>query len=111
MAEIGRQAHRVEEAGSLGANRSSETRRWNPGPEEVRRSVMKLVLTIVELIRQLLERQALRRMDRGTLSDEEIEAVGLALEQLEQTVHELADLFEIPAEDLSLELGPLGRLL
>jgi uncharacterized protein YjiS (DUF1127 family) len=85
--------------------------RWNAQPDEVRRSVMQLVLTLVELIRQLLERQALRRMDEGTLSADEIERIGQALMQLEATVKELAEQNELQLKDLNLDLGPLGKLL
>lgn len=84
---------------------------WNPEPDKVQRSVVKLVLTLVEFLRQLMERQALRRMDEGTLTDEETEAVGTALMKLEETVLELADQFGIPRDELNLELGPLGRLI
>ena len=85
--------------------------RWNAEPEEVRRSVAKLVLTLVELIRQLLERQALRRVDAGTLTAEETEAVGLALMRLEQTVREIGVQFDLAQEDLNLDLGPVGKLI
>lgn len=85
--------------------------RWNADPEDVRRSVGKLVLTLVEFIRQLLERQAIRRMDAGTLTPDETEAVGLALMQLETTVRELGAQFGLSAEDLNLDLGPVGRLM
>jgi hypothetical protein len=85
--------------------------RWNADPEDVRRSVLKLVLTLVELIRQLLERQAIRRMERGTLTDDETEAVGLALMRLQETIHDLAEQFDIPVDELNLDLGPVGRLI
>jgi Gas vesicle protein K len=85
--------------------------RWNADPEDVRRSVVKLVLTLVELIRQLLERQALRRMDAKTLTAAETEAVGLALMRLEETVRELAAQFDLATEDLNLDLGPVGKLV
>ncbi len=85
--------------------------RWNAEPEDVRRSVMQLVLTLVELIRQLLERQAVRRMEERTLSPDEIERIGLALMQLEATVKELAEQNGLELKDLNLDLGPLGRLL
>jgi hypothetical protein len=85
--------------------------RWNADPEEVQRSVAKLVLTLVEFIRQLMERQAVRRMENGTLEPQEIEAVGLALMRLEETVHDLAKQFGLASEDLNIELGPLGRLI
>jgi hypothetical protein len=85
--------------------------RWNANPAEVRRAVLKLVLTLVELIRQLLERQAIRRMEAGTLSDDETESVGLALMRLQETIAELAKQFDIPLEELNLDLGPVGKLL
>jgi hypothetical protein len=84
--------------------------RWNADPEDVRRSVIKLVLTLVDFIRQLLERQAIRRMEAGTLSDAETEAVGTALMRLEQTIHELAAQFNLSPDDLNLDLGPIGKL-
>jgi hypothetical protein len=85
--------------------------RWNADPDEVRRSVLKLVLTLVEFIRQLLERQAIRRMEVGTLTDDETEAVGLALMRLEETIRDLSTQFGISPEELDLDLGPIGRLV
>lgn len=85
--------------------------RWNANPEDVQRSVMKLVLTLVELVRQLLERQAIRRMEGGTITAEETEAIGLALMRLEQTVRDLGAQFDLTPEDLNLDLGPIGKLL
>jgi hypothetical protein len=85
--------------------------RWNANPDDVRRSVLKLVLTLVELIRQLLERQAIRRMEAGTLSDDETESVGLALMRLQETILDLAKQFDISPEELNLDLGPVGKLM
>lgn len=85
--------------------------RWNANPDDVRRSVVKLVLTLVEFIRQLLERQAIRRVEAATLTDEETEAIGLALMRLEQTIRDLGAQFDIPPEELNLDLGPIGRLM
>jgi len=85
--------------------------RWNANPDDVRRSVGKLVLTLVEFIRQLLERQALRRMDAGTLTTEETEAIGLALMRLEETIREIGAEFDLSPEDLNLDLGPVGKLI
>ena len=85
--------------------------RWNANPDDVRRSVLKLVLTLVELIRQLLERQAIRRMEAGSLSDAETESVGLALMRLQETIQELATQFDISPDELNLDLGPVGKLL
>ena len=84
--------------------------RWNADPEDVRRSVMKLVLTLVELIRQVLERQAIRRMENQTLTEEETENVGMALMRLQETITDLAAQFEIDPAELNLDLGPLGKL-
>jgi hypothetical protein len=85
--------------------------RWNADPDDVRKAVAKLVLTLVEFIRQLLERQAIRRMDAGTLTPDQTEAVGLALMRLEDTVRELAAQFDLTPEDLNLDLGGAGRLM
>jgi hypothetical protein len=85
--------------------------RWNADPDEVRRSVLKLVLTLVEFIRQILERQAIRRMEAKTLTDEETESVGLALMRLEETVRDLSEQFDLRPEDLNLDLGPIGKLV
>jgi gas vesicle protein GvpK len=85
--------------------------RWNADPDEVRRSVLKLVLTLVEFIRQILERQAIRRMEANTLTAEETESVGLALMRLEETVRELATQFGLRPEELNLDLGPVGKLI
>ena len=93
----------------LAATRS--TPRWNADPEDVRRSVVKLVLTLIEFIRQLLERQAIRRMEAGTLTADQIESVGLALMRLEETVRDLGAQFGLAPEDLTLDLGPVGRLM
>jgi gas vesicle protein GvpK len=84
--------------------------RWNADPEEVERSVAKLVLTLMEFLRKLFEKQAIRRMEAGTLSAEETESLGLALMKLEETIVELARRFDLSPADLNLDLGPLGRL-
>ena len=85
--------------------------RWNPEPEDVQRSVAQLVLTIVEFLRQLMERQAIRRMEQKTLTRKEVEAVGRALMQLEDTVREIGARFGLSPEDLNLDLGPMGKLM
>jgi hypothetical protein len=84
--------------------------RWNANPEDVRKSVMQLVLTLVDFIRQVMERQAIRRMEDGTLTAAEIERIGQALMKLEETIHDLARQAGLEPEDLNLNLGPLGRL-
>lgn len=89
---------------------SSPPPRWNANPDDVRKSVLKLVLTLVEFIRQILERQAIRRMEANTLTGEQTEAVGLALQRLEETIRDLAEQFGIRPEELNLDLGPIGKL-
>lgn len=79
-------------------------------PDEVERGLAKLVLTLVEFLRQLLERQAVRRMEGGSLSDDEVERVGVALMRLERKVSEMATTFGLRPEELNVDLGPLGRL-
>ena len=96
---------------SIASKALARAPRWNADPKDVQRSVAKLVLTLVEFLRKLLERQAIRRMDNATLSPEQLENVGLALMRLEQTVRELAAHFGLTPEELNLDLGPLGRLL
>ena len=85
--------------------------RWNPDPEDVQRSVAQLVLTIVEFLRRLMERQAIRRMEQKTLTKKEAEAVGEALMKLEETVREIGARFGLTPEDLNLDLGSLGKLM
>lgn len=80
-------------------------------PESVPRDLARLVLTIVELLRELMERQALRRVDAGDLSDEQVEQLGLALLRLEQAMDELREHFGLAPEELDIDLGPLGTLL
>ncbi len=80
-------------------------------PDDVRNGLGKLVLTLVELIRQLLERQAIRRIEAGSLADDEIERLGMTFLQLGEQVTLLRELFGLEDEDLNLDLGPLGKLL
>ena len=86
-------------------------RRINADPEHVEKGLAQLVLTLVELLRQLMERQALRRMENGTLTDEEVDQLGETFMKLEQRMQELKDHFELEDSDLNLNLGPLGDLL
>jgi hypothetical protein len=85
--------------------------RWNADPDDVQRSVAQLVLTLVEFIRKLLERQAIRRMEGGTLTRKQAEEVGQALMKLEETILDIAAKFGIHPEDLNLDLGPVGKLM
>ncbi|MFF5259710.1 gas vesicle protein K [Actinomadura viridis] len=89
----------------------SVVQRLRSDPETVERDLVKLVLTLVELVRQLMERQALRRAEGGDLSEEQIERLGLALMRLEEAMTRLKDHFELDDHDLNLDLGPLGPLL
>ena len=90
---------------------SAFPRRVNADPEQVERGLAQLVLTLVELLRQLMERQALRRMEQGTLSDDEVERMGETFMKLERRMQELKDHFDFEDKDLNLNLGPLGNLL
>jgi|SRR5919198_2472016 hypothetical protein len=85
--------------------------RLNADPERVERGLAQLVLTLVELLRQLMERQALRRMDRGSLTDDEVERLGQAFMKLDERMAELKREFGLEDEDLNLNLGPLGDLV
>jgi len=85
--------------------------RLETDPESVERGLFQLVLTVVELIRQLMEKQAIRRVDEGDLTPEQIEGLGLGLMRLEEAVTELRDRYGLSPEDLNLDLGPLGSLL
>jgi hypothetical protein len=89
----------------------AEAPRWNADPEEVQRSVARLVLALVEFLRKLMEKQAIRRMEAETLTPAEIESLGVALMKLEETIQDIALRFGLEAEDLNLDLGPLGRLI
>jgi CRISPR/Cas system-associated endonuclease Cas1 len=85
--------------------------RVDADPETVERGLVTLVLTIVELLRQLMERQALRRVEDGSLTDDEIENIGQTLMSLEHRMAELTAHFGLSPEDLNIDLGPLGPLL
>ncbi len=85
--------------------------RINIDAQSVEQGLAKLVLTLIEFIRRLLEKQAVRRMEGGDLSPEQIEELGLALMRLEAKLQELKTQFELTDEDLNLDLGPIGRLI
>jgi hypothetical protein len=84
--------------------------RINADPDKVEQGLARLVLTVIELLRRVLEHQAVRRMDGGSLSDEQIERLGLALLRLNDRMDELKETFGLTDEDLSVDLGPLGEL-
>ncbi|RKL66296.1 gas vesicle protein K [Salipaludibacillus neizhouensis] len=80
-------------------------------PEKAEEGLAQLVMTVIELLRQLVERQAMRRVEGGTLSDEEEEKLGVALMNLEEKMEELKEVFGLDDDDLNIDLGPLGNLL
>jgi hypothetical protein len=86
-------------------------RRLEADPEKVERGLAQLVLTVVELLRQLMERQAIRRMEGGSLTDQQEEQIGRALMKLAEKMDELKDHFGLEDDDLNIHLGPLGDLL
>lgn len=90
---------------------SSLPKRINADPEGVEKGLAQLVLTLIEMLRQLMERQALRRVEGGSLSDEEIERLGQTFIKLQQRMDELKQAFGLKDEDLNLHLGPLGDLM
>jgi Gas vesicle protein K len=102
VSEINRELKAVGEAG---------IERVDCSPESIEQGLARLVLSLIELLRRLMERQAIRRMEGGTLDDGKVEELGLALMKLETKVHEIAGVFGLRPEDLNLELGPLGNLL
>lgn len=102
VAELRRQLHGVTE---------QSLERIDCSPETIEQGLAKLVLGLIELLRRLLERQAIRRMEGNTLTDQQVEDMGLALMKLEEKIAELAAEFGLKPEDLNLALGPLGNLL
>ena len=111
----------TDEAERPGGGRESEAALRDVAPslperleadaDDIDAGVAKLVLTLVEFIRQLLEHQAIRRMEGGSLSDEEVERLGLALLRLQERLDDVKEVFGLTDEDLNVDLGPLGRLL
>jgi len=90
---------------------NSLTQRMETDPDSVERDLFKLVLTIIELVRQLMEAQALRRVDEGDLTDEQVENLGLGLSRLEEAMEDLKSRYDLTTADLNIDLGPLGTLL
>ena len=103
--DVERVARRLEELGDV------FPRRIDSDPETVERGLAQLVLTLIELLRQLMERQAVRRMEQGILTNEEIERLGQTFMRLGERMEELKAEFGLEDEDLNLNLGPLGNLL
>jgi hypothetical protein len=93
------------------AQRRRLPQRLETDHESVERDLFKLVLTIIELVRQLMEKQALRRLEEGDLSSEQIESLGVGLMRLEEAMTSLKEKYNLTTADLNLDLGPLGPLL
>lgn len=90
---------------------SAQADKINIGGENAKNGLARLVLTLIKLLHELLEKQAIRRMDSGTLTDEEIERLGLTLMRQTEEIDRIAREFGLEEEDLNLDLGPLGKLL
>jgi Gas vesicle protein K len=101
----------ADTAGALERLEAALPRRLNADAEGLEKGLAQLVLTLVELLRQLMERQALRRMEDGTLGDEEVERLGRTFMALSERMDELKQVFGLADDDLNLNLGPLGNLL
>ncbi|WP_246097230.1 gas vesicle protein K [Streptomyces botrytidirepellens] len=106
-APIGRNPLRM----SATPDRPTPAQRLRTDPDSVERDLAQLVLTVVELLRQLMERQALHRVDKGDLTEEQEERIGMTLMILQQRMEEMCDRHGLRMEDLNLDLGPLGTLL
>src|SRR5213595_3942727 len=108
MSEEGHKSRIAEIPDSLRLSDAAEglSGRVDCSPENIEQGLAKLVLSLIELLRQLLERQSIRRMQGGSLSDEQVEQMGEALMKLETKIHELAQHFNLTPADLNLDLGP-----
>jgi hypothetical protein len=98
-------------AGDNGGLEPRRRLRLDTHPESAEKDLAALVLALVELLRQLMERQAIRRVEQGSVTDEQVEKIGLTLMALEERMTELREHFGLTPEDLNLDLGPLGPLL
>jgi hypothetical protein len=102
---------RVMKTGAVVQPRSTPGRRMNLDPDNVKNGLGQLVLTLVKLLHELLERQAIRRINAGDLNDAEIERLGVTLMKQAEEIERLREVFALEEEDLNLDLGPLGKLL
>jgi hypothetical protein len=100
-----------DSTGALERLEAALPRRLNADPEKLEKGLAHLVLTLVELLRELMERQALRRIETGTVNDEEIERLGRTFMALSKRMEELKQVFGLEDEELNLNLGPLGNLI
>lgn len=97
---------------SLGSEGASNSRvKLDIDPEKLQNGMAQLVLTLLKLVHELLEKQAIRRMDSGSLEEEEIEKLGMALMQQAEELDYMRQLFNLDEKDLNIDLGPLGKLL
>jgi hypothetical protein len=104
------EALRDELATQLAAVARALPDRINADPERVEQGLARLVLTVIEVVRKVLEHQAVRRMDGGDLTAEEVERLGLTLLRLDERMQQMKGVFGLTDEDLQIDLGPLGRL-
>ncbi|MDP2928643.1 MAG: gas vesicle protein K [Candidatus Omnitrophota bacterium] len=98
-------------AGEMEKIKDALPKKIEANPKNVEKGLAKLVLTLIELIRKLMEKQAMRRVEAGSLTDEEVERVGETLMKLENKMKELKEIFGLKDEELNINLGPLGNLL
>lgn len=98
-------------AAELGEVAPALPARIEANPDDVEAGLGKLVLTLIEFLRQILEHQAVRRMEGGSLSEDEVERLGLTLMRLQERLEELKNEFGLAGEDLNIDLGPLGKLI
>ena len=103
------EALRDELATQLAAVARALPDRINADPERVEQGLARLVLTVIEVVRKVLEHQAVRRMDGGDLTAEEVERLGLTLLRLDERMQQMKGVFGLADEDLQIDLGPLGR--
>ncbi|MEI6456062.1 MAG: gas vesicle protein K [bacterium] len=101
----------MELAESIEKIENNATSRINATPDNADHGLAQLVLTLIELIRKLVEKQAIRRVEGGTLSEDQIERLGETLMKLEMKMEELKRIFNLSDDDLNLNLGPLGELM
>ena len=101
----------MKELNMIKTREGNQSEKINFDPEGIEKGMAKLVLTIMELLYQLMERQALRRMEGGSLTEEQVEQLGLAFMKIDARIDEIVDLFGLCRDELNLDLGPLGNLI
>lgn len=101
----------ARELDAIDATLANLPKRVNLSPENAEQGIARLVLTLIELLKRLMEKQAIRRMEAGTLTDDEIERIGETMMKLDSRINELCKAFNIERKDLNLDLGPLGDLM